>query len=133
MSRIRAALTALLLTLLVAAPTAAMADPFTGSWSAIDVDGSAMTMNFSAGPTGTYQVVLVDRFGTICTSHDAAADVFRASATGTVDGDVLAATWRTARCGNVAFDFGGGQFFMEFLPDSNQLFGMDVYWDRPGS
>jgi len=54
MLRIRAALAALLLALLVVAPAAAVADPFTGSWSAMDVDGSAMTMTISNGPTGTY-------------------------------------------------------------------------------
>ena len=59
MLRIRAAVTALLLTLLAAAPAAATADPFTGSWSATDLDVSAMAMNISNGPTGTYQVVLV--------------------------------------------------------------------------
>lgn len=133
MFRVRAALTALLLTLLAAAPAAGMADPFTGSWSAIDVDGSPMAMNIGTGPAGLYQVVLIDHLGTICTSNDAASDLFRGLATGVVDGDVLAATWRSARCGNLAFDFGGGQFFMEYLPDSDQLFGMDVYWDRPGS
>lgn len=133
MLRIRAAATALLLTLLAAAPAAATADSFTGSWSATDVDGSAMTMTISNGPTGTYQVALVDRVGTICINSDAASDLFHGSAAGAVDGDVLAATWLRARCGNVAFDFGGGQFVMEHLPNSDQLFGMDVYWDRTGS
>jgi hypothetical protein len=133
MLRIRAALTALLLTLLAAAPAAATADPFTGSWSATDVDGSAMTLAISNGPTGTYQVVLVDHLGTICVNSGAASDLFRGSAAGVVDGDVLGATWLRARCGNVAFDFGSGPFAMEYLPDSDQLFGMDVYWDRTGS
>jgi hypothetical protein len=124
---------ALLLTLLAAAPTAATADPFTGSWSATDIDGSAMTMTISNGPIRAYQVVLVDHFGTICVTNGAASDLFQGSATGAVEGDVLAATWVRARCGNVSFDFEGGQFFMEYLPDSDQLFGMDVYWDRTGS
>lgn len=91
-----------------------------------------MTMTISNGPTGTYQVVFVDRVGTIYLINDAASDLFRDSAAGAVDGDVLAATWLRARCGNVAFDFGGGQFFMESLLNSDQLFGMDVYWDRTG-
>ena len=75
----------------------------------------------------------MDHLGTICVTNDAAADLFRGSATGAVDGAVLTTTWLRARCGNVSFDFGGGQFFMEYLPDSDQLFGMDVYWDRTGS
>jgi len=133
MHRIRPAFAALLLTLLAAAPAAGTTVPFTGSWSATDVDGSAMTMAISNGPTGTYQVVLVDRLGTICVNDGAASDLFQGSATGTVDGNVLGATWLRARCGNLAFDFGGGQFFMEYLPDTDQLFGMDVYWDRTGS
>jgi len=56
-----------------------------------------------------------------------------AASTAGIAGVVLAATWLRARCGNVGFDFGGGQFFMEYLPDSDQLFGMDVSWDRTGS
>jgi len=133
MQRIRPVLAALMLTLLSAAPAAATADPFTGSWSATDIDGSAMTMTISNGPVGAYQVVLVDHLGTICVTNGAASDLFRGSATGAVDGDVLVATWLRARCGNVSFDFEGGQFFMEYLPGSDQLFGMDVYWDRTGS
>jgi hypothetical protein len=133
MLRIRAALAALLLTLLAAAPATATTSPFTGSWSATDIDGSAMTMIISNGPTGTYRVGLVDHMGTICLDNAAYSDLFQGSATGMVDGDVLGATWLKARCGNVSFDFEGGQFFMEYLPDSDQLFGMDVYWDRTGS
>jgi hypothetical protein len=133
MLRVRAATAALLLILLSAVPMAATADPFTGAWSATDVDGSAMMMGISTGPTGTSQVVLVDRVGTICINNGAASEVFQGLATGAADGDVLAATWLKARCGNIGFDFAGSQFFMEYLPDSDQLFGMDVYWHRQGS
>ncbi|HSI98849.1 MAG TPA: hypothetical protein VLA59_00515 [Patescibacteria group bacterium] len=133
MYRIRATTAAVLLILLSVVPAAARADPFTGAWSATDVDGSAMLMSISSGPTGAYQVVLIDRVGTICLNNDAASDLFQGSAVGTVSGDVLAATWLKARCGNIRFDFEDGQFFMEYLPDSDQLFGMDVYWHRPGS
>jgi hypothetical protein len=41
--------------------------------------------------------------------------------------------WLRARCGNIRFDFAGSQFFIEYLPDSDELFGMDVYWHRAGS
>jgi hypothetical protein len=133
MLRIRSALAALLLIVAMAAPTGAAADPFTGSWSAIDVDGSAMTLNIGSGHSGVYRVVLIDHVGTICITNGAASDLFQGSAAGVVEGDVLAATWLRARCGNLSFDFEGGQFFMEYLPDSDQLFGMDVYWDRTGT
>jgi hypothetical protein len=133
MLRIRPALAALLLFLAMATPAAAAADLFTGSWSATDVDGSAMTMNIGNGNSGVHQVVLLDHVGTICIANDAASELFHGSATGVVEGDVLAATWVRARCGNVSFDFEGGQFFMEYLPDTDQLFGMNVVWDRTGS
>lgn len=133
MRRIRPALAALLLILAMATPAAAAADPFTGSWSATDIDGSAMTMTIGNGNSGVHQVVLIDHVGTICIANGAATDLFQGSAAGIVDGDVLAATWLRTRCGNLSFDFEGGQFLMEYLPDSDQLFGMGVYWGRTGS
>jgi len=123
---------AIVLPLVAAAPTIAGAGPFIGSWSATDIDGSAMTMTIGNGPDGSHRVGLVDQMGTICVSNEAASVLFRGSAIGTVDGDVLTATWRSARCGDTAFDFGDGQFAMEYLPETDQLFGMDVYWDRHG-
>jgi hypothetical protein len=133
MRTIRTACAALLLAAVAVSPAAAAADPFTGSWSATDIDGSAMTMNISGGSSGSYQVVLIDHVGTICLNNDASSDLFQGGAVATSDGDVLTATWLRARCGNVAFDFESGQFAMEYLPESDQLFGMDVYWDRTGS
>jgi hypothetical protein len=126
----RAVIYAIVLSLLAAAPVAAAASPFTGSWAATDVDGSAMTMTISNGPQGSYRVGLVDHLGSICVTNGAVVDVFQGSAVGSVDGDVLAATWIIGRCGGVKFDFDGGQFFMEYLPETDQLFGMDVFWHR---
>jgi len=133
MLRIRPALAALTLIVALASPAAAAADPFTGSWTATDVDGSAMRMTIGNGSSGVHQVILIDHVGTICIANGAASELFHGAATGIVEGDVLAATWLRARCGNLSFDFGSGQFFMEYLPDNDQLFGMDVYWDRTGS
>jgi hypothetical protein len=124
---------ALVLPLLAAAPVSATASPFIGSWSATDVDGSAMTMTIGGGAPGSYRVGLVDHVGTICISSEASSLLFQGTAIGSVDGDVLTATWRTARCGDTAFDFEAGQFAMEYLPGTDQLFGMEVYWERTGA
>jgi hypothetical protein len=124
---------ALIVPLLVAAPATAGAGPFIGSWSATDIDGSAMTMTIGNGPDGSHRVGLIDHLGTICVDSQAASVLFRGSAIGSVDGDVLTATWRSARCGDTVFDFGDGQFAMEYLPGTDQLFGMDVYWERSGA
>lgn len=128
----RALIYAIVLSLLAAAPVTAVASPFTGSWAATDVDGSAMTMTISNGPQGSYHVVLVDHFGSICVVSDAVVDLFQGSAVASVDGDVLAATWIIGRCGGVELDLGSDQFYMEYLPETDQLFGMDVYWHRTG-
>ena len=79
------------------------------------------------------RVVLIDHVGTICRNSEASGDLFQGTARATVDGDVLTATWLRARCGDVAFDFESGQFAMEYLPETDQLFGMDVTWERTGS
>jgi hypothetical protein len=114
-------------------PASAAVSPFVGSWSATDLDGSAMTMTIGNGPQGTFRVVLIDHAGTICVNAEAASDLFQGSAGATVDGDVLTATWLTSRCGNVSFDFESGQFAMEYLPGSDTMFGMDVLWHRTGT
>ncbi|HEX6128032.1 MAG TPA: hypothetical protein VF071_03320 [Candidatus Limnocylindria bacterium] len=121
---------ALLLPLLAASPASATASPFIGSWSATDVDGSAMTMTIGGGASDLHRVGLVDHVGTICIDSEASSLLFHGTAIGAVDGDVLTATWRTARCGDIGFDFEAGQFAMEYLPATDQLFGMDVYWSR---
>ena len=131
--RLLSPLVSLLLLVVTVAPAGAASSPFVGSWSATDLDGSAMTMTISNGPQGMYRVVLVDHEGTICLNADAASVLFQGSATATVDGDVLTATWLTSRCGNVSFDFEGGQFAMEYLPAGDAMFGMDVFWHRTGS
>lgn len=122
---------AILISLLVATPVAA-ASPFTGSWAATDVDGSAMTMTISNSPQGLHRVVLVDHSGSICVTNDAVVDLFEGSAVGSVDGEVMASTWILGRCGGRTFDLGSDPFFLEYLPESDQLFGMDVYWHRTG-
>jgi hypothetical protein len=133
MRTIRTSAGALLLFAAAVSPAAAAADPFTGSWSATDIDGSAMTMTISGGASGSYRVVLIDHVGTICQNSEASSDLFQGGAQATAEGKVLTATWLRARCGDVAFDFESGQFAIEYLPDTDQLFGMDVYWDRTGS
>ena len=123
----------LLLPLLAAAPANASTSGFTGSWSATDVDGSAMIMTIGGDANGAHRVGLVDRVGTICIGSEATSRLFHGTAIGVVEGDVLTATWLTARCGDTAFDFESGQFAMEYLPATDQLFGMDVYWERTGA
>lgn len=124
---------ALLLPLLAAAPASATTSPFIGSWSATDVDGSAMTMTIGGGADGSHRVGLVDHVGTICINSEASSLLFHGTAIGVADGDVLTATWRTARCGDTGFDFEAGQFAMEYLPATDELFGMDVVWERTGA
>jgi hypothetical protein len=60
--------------------SAAGASPFNGSWSAVDVDGSRMTVTF-AGTGATRKVTFVDFRATFC-----GGDAWQASGVGTVVG-----------------------------------------------
>lgn len=117
----------------MASPATAGTSPFIASWSATDVDGSSMTMTFGGGPGDSHRVGLVDHVGTICINGEATSLLFHGTAVAAVDGDVLTAPWLAARWGDTAFDFEAGQFEMEYLPATDQLFGMDVYSARTGA
>ncbi len=82
------------------APTAAAADPFVGTWSAVDPsDDSAMSLQVSRD-ADEYRVVLTDTRATSC-GVDAAGKPTtpaRVDATGTVVGDTLVTDATTINC-----------------------------------
>jgi hypothetical protein len=99
-----------LLALLVAAPSvqAAKVTPFVGAWTGNDPappdgDGSTLYLTISGG--GTVHLTFIDTFGTICGREGSPTDVFVSRLTGAVSGDTLNATFTSARCGRVFFDF----------------------------
>jgi hypothetical protein len=97
--------------LLVAAPSAATAsaDAFSGSWTAIDDDGSTLMLLVSAAnPTGVRHVTLVDQYATTCAAPATAIG------TGTASGTTLTTT-ADVRC--------GGQVLATDVPSSYELVG----------
>ena len=109
------------LVLAAAAPTTAgQPDPFKGSWSAIDIDGSRMTLTFE-GSGSTRTVTLIDHRAT-CAGGDPVTSV----ATGTIAGSSISGTF-TGVCDS-AIDF-------EITYDSSAelLSGLDVLWRRGDS
>jgi hypothetical protein len=84
MRRILAALSAAILVILgTASIVSAGGEPFTRSWSAIDVDGSVMMLKF-VGNAATRTVTLVDARATTC-----GGDVYEARGVGSVDANEI--------------------------------------------
>jgi hypothetical protein len=77
---------------------AAPSSGFTGAWVGIDpVDGSTQHLYVQGGANA--QVHYVDEFGTTCVDIGAPTTVFTAILIGTVSGNELDASFRSARCG----------------------------------
>src|SRR4029453_18742723 len=75
--------------LLAAAPAvqAAPANPFTGAWTSIDVDGSTQYATISGGDV--VKVTYTDLRGHVCVNNDAPTVVFSSLIVGTVTGDTF--------------------------------------------
>jgi hypothetical protein len=96
---------------------AAQPDPFKGSWSAIDLDGSRMTLTFEgSGPTRS--VTFVDH-RTTC----AGGDPVTAVSVGTIEGSSISGEFSEI-CGLIS------GYEITHDPLTNTLSGLDVTWRR---
>ena len=103
--------------------SAAGGDPFTRSWSAIDVDGSVMTLSFVGnGPTRT--VTFIDSRATTC-----GGDVYEASGMGTITDDVIVVVF-TGGCVGDTPGASPDPATIVFQAGSNTLSFGDLIWHR---
>jgi hypothetical protein len=107
----------------VAAPVAATAagSPFTRSWSAVDVDGSVMTLTF-VGTGETRTVAYVDLRATTC-----GGDVYEFTGEGTIVGNVIHVDGSGGCVGDPAGPFEGT---WTYQPDSDTLWDGWVSYHR---
>jgi hypothetical protein len=125
---------ALALAVLVSASaTASGKTAFTGEWigndpAAPDGDGSVVHLYISGGTHAS--IKFTDEFGTVCVNHGAPVTFFSSTLTGTVEGDVLYATFHSAHCGNVPIKFLNGESAIYELDDQgNNNPADDTLWD----
>lgn len=89
----------LVLSMIPVAAEAASPDPFSGTWTSIDVDGSAQFL--SIGKTASPKVAFIDTYASYCATHGAASTLFVGTGTGTFkSGTVLAVKIGSATCGS---------------------------------
>lgn len=123
MNRVVPWLTAALLATLILAPSvhaAAPSSPFTGEWIGADPappDGDGSVLHLVIGPGPRPAISFVDEFGSVCVNFGSPVTVFDSRLTGVVDGDLLWATFRTARCGPVPLLFLTGEPVLYELDD----------------
>ena len=122
MARWPAALAATVLVAVSAAATAAASDPFRGTWSTIDIDGSRMTVSFT-GKGGSRSFTLVDDRATVC-----GGDPQVVSGTGAVSGDRIDVE-AIARCAGAS---DGEPFAVTYFHDAElrSLFDGTLAWRR---
>lgn len=131
-----------LLVLALAAPAQATppTTPFTGAWighdpAPPDGDGSIVHLVINGGTHAT--IKFTDDFGTVCVNEGSSVTEFTSRLTGHVNGSMLNATFRSARCGPVVVRFLLGQSFsLQFddggndNPADDTLFDGSVVWSR---
>jgi hypothetical protein len=104
------------------------ASPFSGVWTAIDLDGSRETLTISGGPTN-FQVTYRDDFATVCADAGAPSTQFRAQATGRLLGPTsLEIGFSEGRCGS--FIVGMGPTGYEYVSGTDQLSDGFHVWSR---
>jgi hypothetical protein len=115
--------------LAIAAPVAAVDDPFLGRWTAVDNDGSNMTLQIA----GHYQLVLYDDGASVCGVFDENGDPTVAAivkGTGSATGEVLSVSF-TGRCltgGGATFS---NSYTFTYDPGTDTLTdGTAVIWYR---
>jgi hypothetical protein len=100
-----------ILTGLLSAPAVLAAGPstaFSGEWIGQDPapprgDGSTVHLSIKGGTD--VQITFVDDFGTICVDEGSPVTVFTSRLDGSVEGNVLTATFRWAKCGPLSLGF----------------------------
>lgn len=101
-----------LVLLLWVAPAGAAGPSFTGGWTGNDPappDGDGSTLFLTVSGSSTVHVTFIDRFGSVCLNHGARSTVFVSQLSGTVTGNDLEATFRSARCGSTVIEFLEGE------------------------
>lgn len=138
MKRIVMSVTLIVLAGLLLAPAAlatsgAASTPYAGAWSGNDPpepDGDGSAVHLLVGPGPRPAIYFVDEFGSICVNVGASATRFEANQSGYVDGDVLWAVFRSARCGSTSLGFlrGEGAFY-ELDDQGTASPADDTLWD----
>ncbi len=131
----RLALTVAMVTAFVgamAAPAGAAPSPFTGAWTAVDIDGSDMRMAIGGGPSP--RVLLIDYGASVCGLDDSGVPLYAARVTGraTIEGDVLSAdldVYCHARPTFFLGTFPGAEYTYDAGTDT-LLDGIGVVWSR---
>lgn len=115
----------------VAIPAAALAaaptSPFTGSWEAVDYDGSHETLVVSAGARPS--VIFQDFYARGCDGAGNPSSHWTAAGTGEVDGDYLWVSFQKSGCGT--FLKGGYEDYYVYDSGTDTLIGSDdIVWTR---
>lgn len=126
-------LTGLLLAPVALAADGAASTPFAGAWSGNDPpepDGDGSVVHLLIGPGPRPAISFVDEFGTICLNEGASVTLFQSTLSGFVDGDVLFALFRNARCGGTPIGFLRGELAVYELDDQGTATPADdTLWD----
>lgn len=107
--------------------------PFRGAWigqdpAPPDGDGSTVHLLITGGPS--VRIAFTDEFGTVCVNEEASGTFFRSILTGKVDGDVLSASFKIAKCGSTVIGFLRGESAtFEFDDNGTTDPGDDTLWD----
>lgn len=121
MRRFLIPLAAALLLAAAVTPIVAAADPFTKAWSATDVDGSLLTLEFS-GSGDTRDFAYVDWRATSCDGG-----IARIDGVGTISGNEIALDGTVACDGGPSFAFSGS---LSYDPGSGTLSDGTITWHR---
>lgn len=132
MRRLALPLALMVVMLASGAASAASTTAFTGEWIGNDPvnpgDGSVVHLYVTGGTHA--KITFTDEFGSVCVNVGSPVTFFTSTITGTVYGDLLAATFRSARCGPVPVQFLNGENVIYFLDDQgNDDPADDTLWD----
>lgn len=123
---------------LLLAPAALAADgaastPFAGAWVGNDPpepDGDGSVVHLLVGPGPRPAISFVDEFGSVCQTAGASTTLFESQLQGYIDGDVLWAAFRSARCGGTPLGFLRGLIASYELDDQGTATPADdTLWD----
>ncbi|MDH3944268.1 MAG: hypothetical protein OEV06_09275 [Anaerolineae bacterium] len=123
----------LLLSAVLVTSVGADRDPFRGSWTATDIDGSSMFMNIGGGG-GMYRLFLYDDGGTVCNAADPFEFAASARGMGSASGaNSISGSWDVVVCyyspAEVVLE--DVPFSFTYLPGADQLTEPSgVVWSR---
>jgi hypothetical protein len=103
-------------------------NPFIGTWTATDLDGSAETLTITGGTD--VQLTYIDRYAP-GGCKEAAEKTLTSTLAGHVSGQVLQATFVSVHCGATAVQTLVGQSFTwTYDPGKDTISGAEVTWHR---